>query len=69
MGYKTFDGLIDESYDNETDDNKRMLMIVNEIERLCNLSDTELETFLIEAKKIVDHNFKNMYYRACLPRV
>jgi hypothetical protein len=69
MGYKTFDGLIDESYDNETDDNKRMLMIVNEIERLCNLSDTELETFLIEAKKIVDHNFKNLYYRAFLPRV
>jgi hypothetical protein len=69
MGYKTFDGLIDESYDNETDDNKRMLMIVNEIERLCNLSDTELETFLIEAKKIVEHNFKNLYYRAYLPRV
>jgi hypothetical protein len=69
MGYKTFDGLIDESYDNETDDDKRMIMVVNEIERLCNLNDAELETFLIEAKKIVEHNFKNMYYRACLPRV
>lgn len=69
MGYKTFDGLIDESYDNEIDDNKRMLMIVNEIERLCNLSDKELETFLIGAKKIVEHNFKNLYYRAFLPRV
>lgn len=69
MGYKTFDGLIDESYDSEEDDNKRMLMIVNEIERLCNLKGKELETFLIEAKKIVDHNFKNLYYRACLPRV
>ena len=69
MGYKTFDGLIDESYDNETDDDKRMLMIVNEIERLCNLTDTELETFLIEAKKIVEHNFKNLMYRMCLPRV
>ncbi len=69
MGYKTFDGLIDESYDNETDDNKRMQMIVNEIERLCNLNQVELETFLIEAKKIVDHNFKNLYYRAFLPIV
>ncbi len=69
MGYKTFDGLIDESYDNETDDNKRMQMIVNEVERLCNLNQVELETFLIEAKKIVDHNFKNLYYRAFLPRV
>ena len=69
MGYKTFDGLIDESYDNEYDDNKRMLMIVNEVERLCNLNQAELETFLIEAKKIVDHNYKNLYYRAFLPRV
>jgi hypothetical protein len=69
MGYKTFDGLIDESYDNETDDNKRIQMIVNEIERLCNLTQVELETFLIEAKKIVEHNFKNLYHRAFLPRV
>jgi hypothetical protein len=69
MGYKTFDGLIDESYDNETDDNKRMQMIVNEIERLCNLNQVELETFLVEVKKIVEHNFKNLYYRAYLPRV
>ena len=69
MGYKTFDGLIDESYDNETDDNKRMKMVVDEIERLCNLNQVELENFLVEAKKIVEHNFKNLYYRAFLPRV
>lgn len=69
MGYKTFDGLIDESYDKETDDNKRMQMIVNEVERLCNLNERELETFLIEAKKIVEHNFKNLYHRAFLPRI
>lgn len=69
LGYKTFDGLIDESYDGEPDDNKRMWMIVNEIERLCNLNEAELETFLVEAKKIVDHNYKNLTYRMCLPRV
>lgn len=69
MGYKTFDGLIDESYDKETDDNKRMQMIVDEVERLCNLNPAELETFLIEAKKIVDHNFKNLYSRAFRPKL
>lgn len=69
MGYKTFDGLIDESYDNEPDDNKRMRMIVDEIERLCNLNETELVTFLTDAKKIVDHNFNNLMRRFCLPRV
>jgi hypothetical protein len=69
LGYKTFDGLIDESYDNETDDNKRMLMIVDEIERLCNLNSAELETFLTESKKIVEHNFKNLYSRMCSPKL
>jgi hypothetical protein len=68
MGYKTFDGLIDESYDKETDDNKRMLMIVNEVERLCNLSESELETFLIESRKIVEHNFENLIYRRAFPK-
>ena len=69
MGYKTFDELIDESYDTETDDNKRMLMIVDEIERLCNLNLAELETFLTESKKIVEHNFKNLYSRAYSPKL
>lgn len=69
MGYKTFDGLIDETYDRETDDNKRMQMIIDEVERLCNLNEAELETFLVESKKIVEHNFKNLYRRAFLPRI
>lgn len=57
MGYKTFSGIIDESYDLETDDGKRMLMIVNEIERLCNLSEVELENFLNTAKEICEYNY------------
>lgn len=57
LGYKTFDGLIDERYDLETNDANRLIMIANEIERLCNLSPTELTHFLIEAKKICTHNF------------
>lgn len=57
MGYKTFSSFIDESYDQELDDGKRMLMIVSEIERLCNLTDSELLEFLANAKEICDYNY------------
>lgn len=60
MGYKTFSPIIDESYDKELDDAKRMSMIVNEIERLCNLNDDELNEFLIKSKEICDYNFKRL---------
>lgn len=60
LGYKTFSPFIDESYDQELDDNKRMMMIVREIERLCNLSDADLETFLVECKKICKYNYNHL---------
>jgi hypothetical protein len=57
MGYKTFSPIIDESYDTELDDGKRMIKILNEIERLCNLNQSELEKFLIEAREICEYNY------------
>lgn len=57
IGYKTFGSIINEDYDKEEDDCKRMLMIVDEIKRLCNLSDDELQKFLIEAKQITEYNY------------
>jgi hypothetical protein len=69
IGYKTFSPFIDESYDKEENDSKRLLAIVNEIERLCNLSSQELAVFLDECKKICWHNYevfnnqKNFVYR------
>lgn len=57
LGYKTFDPWINESYDLEYDDNKRMMMIVNEIERLCNLSSSDLNAFLVAAKEICSYNY------------
>lgn len=60
LGYKTFDPWIDESYDNETDDYKRMLMIVEEVKRLSNLSKNELLEFLFECKKITNHNVETL---------
>jgi hypothetical protein len=57
MGYKTFSPYVDESYDQELDDGKRMLMILSEIERLCNLTESELSVFLANVKEICDYNY------------
>jgi hypothetical protein len=56
LGYKTFHPFIDESYDNEFDNNRRMLMILKEVERLCNLSDKEIQQFIKIVKPICEHN-------------
>jgi len=60
LGYKTFHPYIDESYDKEENDHKRLMKIVNEVERLCNLSSSEQEIFLTECRKIVVHNRENL---------
>jgi hypothetical protein len=58
LGYKSFSPWIDESYDKENDDATRMMMIVREIERLANLSPSELEEFLVAMREICLHNYE-----------
>jgi len=57
LGYKTFNPFIDESYDDEFDDAKRFVKIIDEIEKLCNLNHQQLEEFLINCKSICDYNY------------
>ena len=57
LGYKTFHPFIDESYDNEPNDTKRMKMILNEVNRLSNLSKSELFEFIDNVKEITNHNY------------
>lgn len=57
LGYKTFSPYIDESYDDEADDYKRLFMIVNEVKRLCNLNQEQLNEFLVAMKEVVKHNY------------
>lgn len=57
LGYRTFSECIDESYDNEYDDSKRVYMVAKEAERLCNLSESELKDFLKVCREITNHNF------------
>lgn len=60
-GFKTFDRWIDESYDNEADPDKRLDMIVKQIEKLSKLSKEELDLMYNEMKETLDYNFDHFY--------
>jgi hypothetical protein len=47
LGFKTFDGFIDESYDNEYDDAKRFELICKEIKRLSEIPLDEIHNWYI----------------------
>lgn len=56
LGYRTFHPYINEDYDKETDDVKRLKLIVQEVYRLSNLGQDELFEFIDNVKPIVKHN-------------
>lgn len=58
LGYKTFHGIINENYDTELDDKKRLTMIMEELVRLSNLNTRELNEFKIKCLEIVNYNFE-----------
>ena len=57
LGYKTFSPFIDESYDSELEDCKRMNMIIDEVRKLATLSDTQRDQFLDQTREIREHNY------------
>ena len=58
LGFKTFSPFINESYDDEMDDDNRMNLIIEEIKRLNQLSESEWLEWQQEIKAIVDYNFE-----------
>ena len=56
LGYKTFHPYIDETYDTIENDKERMQAIINEIDRLSNLSTDEFNTIINECEKIAKYN-------------
>ena len=57
VGYRTFSPYINEEYDNETDDIKRMQMILDETDRLSYLTEQELRDFLNGVREICEFNY------------
>ena len=60
-GFKTFDQWIDESYDLETDPDLRIIKIVTEIERLCQMSPDAINTMFNDMQPVLEHNFTWFY--------
>jgi len=58
LGFKTFDGFIDESYDEIESVEDRMLAIHNEIKKLCNMTNEELHNWYWSMEDILVHNQK-----------
>lgn len=58
LSYRTFSPWIDERYDQEEDDSKRLLMVLDEIERLSNLTPTEITEFLSGVRDTCLFNYR-----------
>lgn len=60
-GFKTFDKWIDESYDLEEDHDKRINMIIDQLEKLCNLNNDDLQKMHSDMQEVLDFNFDHFY--------
>lgn len=56
-GYKTFHPFINEGYDTEINDEKRMLLIIEETKRLCSLDINQIKEFINNCKNICKFNY------------
>jgi len=57
IGYKTFHPYIDESYDTVQDDQLRLNMIMDQVERLCNMDDSKTREWLTNIHRITKFNY------------
>ena len=60
MGYRTFSPYIDESYDDIEDDALRFKRVMDEVERIANMTDKQVYDFQQNVKKILEFNSKMM---------
>jgi hypothetical protein len=67
-GFQTFDGILDESYDIETDDMRRVERVVKLLKDLDNLSVREKQQIHHACLPRVEHNY-NYFYRGGLSNI
>jgi hypothetical protein len=63
IGYKTFSKWIDESYDNEPDEFKRIEMVSDQVKILCAKSKESLADMVFEMLPVLEHNLRNLENR------
>lgn len=64
-GFKTFDGIIDESYDDIEDDQQRWAAAFEQVKKLCNMDQQQV---LDQVQDICDHNFKYAHDLEFVPK-
>lgn len=60
-GFKTFDSVIDESYDRETNNDLRIQKVVNQLKWYCSLTQQQKTEVQKELEPIIQHNFNHFY--------
>jgi hypothetical protein len=60
-GFKTFEGIIDESYDQIQDPDARIDAIVQQLVWYCSLSEADKKDVIIAVNDIVEYNFHHFY--------
>lgn len=60
LGFKTFDFIFDEGYDDEFNTEYRLHKVLEQVERICYMPFGELKEYESEITKITDYNFDNL---------
>jgi len=59
LGFKTFSDIIDESYDSEEIFYKRLLLVFEEIKRLCSYDILTLNNKIKQMNDVIEHNYNH----------
>jgi len=73
FGFDMFDDVVDHSYDLEVDPIRRIQLVADQVEKICQLSLTELQELKIKLTPRLLHNYQHVHYwannhRANIPR-
>jgi hypothetical protein len=60
-GFKTFDSVIDETYDTITNSDLRIEAVVNQLQWYCNVTPDEKTDIIKQLEPIIEHNFHHFY--------
>lgn len=60
LGFKTFDFIFDEKYDNEFHTHSRLYKVLQQVGRVCSMSFDELKEYESEISNVTEYNFNNL---------